>query len=290
VTGGHALSVLGTAARFARRVGLEEPLRATVDSVDGLFVRAGVPPLGVDLGTIKLRGYLRHRGFLEYLARGMPEEGYYRSLVVDAVDSQTTFVDAGAHIGVYTLLTCGRARRVVAFEPDPYNLAALHRNVSRCGCRNVEIHSAAVADRWGHAQFRAFRSTFSGSLMARNVDEYEEFQTPVVRLDDILDKTSLRRLVLKLDVEGAEPLVLAGARKTMARVPLLTVFVEINPDALEAGGSSAAALVQCLLASDLECSTISEEKRALIPLRGRPPLGRNNLICRKRLGDATSLD
>ena len=283
MTGGRAVGVLGAAASSARRLGLGEPLRAVVDTLDDLFVRTGVPPLSVDVDRLKLRGYLRHRGFLEYLARGMPEEAYYRSLVVEAVDPQTTFVDAGAHIGIYTLLTCGRARRVVAFEPDPYNLAALQLNVARSGCGNVEIHCAAVADSCGHARFRAFRSTFSGSLMARNVDQYREFQTRLVCLDDILENADLGRLVLKLDVEGAEPLALKGARNTIARAPLLMLFVEVNPDALEAGGSSAEELVQCLLASDLDCAVISEERRALIPLRGAAPVRRSNLFCRRRL-------
>src|SRR5213596_1475545 len=149
----------------------------------------------------------------------MPEERFYRSLVVDAVDGQTTFVDGGAHIGVYTLLAARCAARVIAFEPDPYNFAALRRNIAAAGCENVEIRAQAVADRNGRATFRAFRSTFSGSLLPREMDEYREFETEIVRLDDALADVDLRTLVVKLDVEGAEPLALLGMQQTLKNTP-----------------------------------------------------------------------
>ena len=63
----------------------------------------------------------------------MEEEFYYQSLVLDAVDSATTFSDVGAHIGVHAFLSCERARRVMAFEPGPYNLSALKQKVLEVG-------------------------------------------------------------------------------------------------------------------------------------------------------------
>jgi FkbM family methyltransferase len=169
MTAARLLGALGTAAVSARRVGLGRALNALLDAGDALLLRAHAPLLKATSEQLELRGYLRHRGFLDYVAHGMREESYYRSLVVAAVDSRTTFIDAGAHIGVYTLLTCRRARRVVAFEPDPYNPAALRRNVRRSGCENVEIRAEAVAELAGHAEFRSFRSTFSGSLTPRRL-------------------------------------------------------------------------------------------------------------------------
>jgi FkbM family methyltransferase len=276
----NTLSLLGAAAALARRARLGRAVTAVVDAADGVFLRARTPPLAARVEGLELRGYLRHRGFLEYVARGMPEETFYRSLVLDSVDSETTFVDAGAHIGVYTALTCRRAKCVVSFEPDPYNVSALERNIRKCGCDNVEIRAEALADTSGRATFRAFRSTFSGSLVPREVDDYREFETCVVSLDDALATSDPGPLVVKLDVEGAEPLALAGMGKTLREAPGLVIFVEVNPEALAAAGSSAQELIKDLLAARMECAFVDEDAQALAPLEAAPP-GKGNVVCRK---------
>ena len=285
MTNRNTLSLLGAGAALARRARLGRALAVMMDAADRVLLRTLTPPLATSVEGLELRGYLRHRGFLEYVAQGMAEETFYRSLLLRSVDSETTFVDGGAHIGVYTILMCRRARRVVVFEPDPYNVAALERNVRRAGCSNVEIHVAALANESGQATFRAFRSTFSGSLAAREVDDYREFATDVVSLDEVLDDADLRALVVKLDVEGAEPLALVGMRETIRDAARLVLFVEVNPEALEAGGSSAQRLLEDLLASGMECAFADEEARALVPMRETAPLSKGNLVCRKRLGN-----
>jgi FkbM family methyltransferase len=277
----RATGALGTAARWVRRARLGNVLRAGIDGIDRALLRAGVPPLAAEIDGVELRGYLRHRGFLDYVRHGMPEETYYRSLVLDAVDSQTTFVDAGAHIGVYTLLAARRARRVIAFEPDPYNVAALRSNVAAARCQNTEIHAEAVADRTGRATFRAFRSTFSGSLLPREVDEYRELETDVIRLDDALGERDLDDLVVKLDVEGAEPLALAGMRDITQRVRRLVLLVEVNRDALEAGALSTEALIDGLVNASFECRLVDETQRRLVPVRKGDTLEKGNLVCRR---------
>lgn len=281
MTDSRLLGTLGAAAMSARRVGLGRPLNALMDAADALLLRAQAPPLKASFGQLELRGYLRHRGFLDYVARGMREESYYRTLVDAAVDSRTTFVDAGAHIGVYTLLVCRRARRVVAFEPDPYNLAALRRNVQRGGCENVEIRSEAVAKQAGHAEFRAFRSTFSGSLAPREVDSYRTLDVRTTPIDSALEDSDLGSLVVKLDVEGAEPLALAGMRRSIRQAGRLVIFAEVNSEALEAGGSSAELLVGTLLAADMECGWVDEKQRSLMPLRDASRLRKGNVMCEK---------
>jgi FkbM family methyltransferase len=275
------LGALGKAARVVRRAGLGGALRGSMDLVDRALVRAGVPPLAAEVGGVEFRGYLRHRGFLEYIQQGMPGERFYGSLLLGALDERTTFVDAGAHIGVYSLLACRRARRVLAFEPDPYNLAALHANVDRCGCANIEIRPQAIADRAGRSSFRSFRSTFSGSLAPRNVDAFQELDVELVRLDDVLIDSDLTSLVVKLDVEGAEPLALVGMRTIAREATKLVIFAEINPEALEAGGWSAEQLVQDLLTSGMECDWIDEDRGALEPIESSRLQRRGNLMCVK---------
>jgi FkbM family methyltransferase len=281
MTAQRLLGGLGAAAGSARRIGLGRAVNASVDAVDAVLLRAGTPPLKTRLGDLELCGYLRHRGFLEYAGAGMREERYYRSLVLTAVDSATAFVDAGAHIGVYTLLTCGRARRVLAFEPDPYNFAALRRNVDNARFANVELRREAVAAQAGAAAFRSFRSTFSGSLAPREVDTYRVVEVQTITLDDALEDSDLASLVVKLDVEGAEPLAVAGMSGTIRRARKLSLFVEVNPEALKAAGSSSERLLQDLLAAGLECSWVDEEHQTLVPVIEGHLRTKGNMMCVK---------
>jgi FkbM family methyltransferase len=275
----RALGALGTAARGVRRVGLGRALSLGLDATDRALLRGGLLPLETQVDGIELRGYLRHRGFLDYVARGMPEESFYRSLLVGAVDRRTTFVDAGAHIGVYTVLASRRARRVIAFEPNPYNLAALRRNVDAASCANVEIRAQAIADRTGRGTFRAFRSTLSGSLLPREVDQYREIETETIALDDVLSQADLDRLVVKIDVEGAEPLALLGMHRALREARALFLFIEVNPEALAAGGWTPSAVIDELLAMRLECAFICEFQQNLLVLQKGATIEKGNLAC-----------
>jgi FkbM family methyltransferase len=268
-------------ADAARRVGFARLLAAGMDAVDGVLTRTGQPLLGAKFQSLHVCGYLRHRGFLEYVASGMQEESYYRSLVLKAVDASTTFVDVGAHIGVYALLTCQRASRVVAFEPDPYNFSALKYNASKSGCRNIDVRMEAVADRSGRQIFRAFRSTFGSSLLPREVDEYRLLEVNTVSLDDALRDVDLANLVVKIDVEGAEPLALAGMGHIISHAHRLTTFFEINPEALEVGGLTAGSFVQALHSTQMDCAWIDEQQGMLVPLHGHVPFGKGNVMCVK---------
>jgi len=68
--------------------------------------------------------------------------------------------DVGANVGYYTLLLArgvGPNGRVIAFEPDPVNVAHLKEHMRLNKISNVEIVEAAVSDREGTVFFRGRR-------------------------------------------------------------------------------------------------------------------------------------
>ena len=276
----RGFTALGIAARWARRFGLKRPLGALLDAADAVLMRASYPPLATRVDGVEVRGYLRHRSFLAHVARG-DYEPYYRRLLVAELDARTVFVDAGAHVGMYTLIASPRVRTVVALEPDPYNVAALRRNTERGRHTNVRIVPKAVADQTGRAAFRAFYGTMSGSLVPRSDGQYRAIEAELTTVDEELREEPLDRVVVKLDVEGAEPLALAGMRETIARASELVAFVEVNPEALAAGGSSPADLVRRALESGLECAFVDEEAQSLEPVTEPRELPKGNLRCLK---------
>jgi FkbM family methyltransferase len=123
------------------------------------------------------------------------------------------FIDAGANVGVYTLLAASIVGegRIDAFEPGP--TAGLRRNVALNGLTNVAIHEVALAERPGD---RAFAATDTSELAHLLPDGSDTAATvPCATLDGVLPPER-RYAMAKLDVEGAEPLVLMGATRHLA--------------------------------------------------------------------------
>jgi FkbM family methyltransferase len=113
-----------------------------------------------------------------------------------------TAVDVGAHVGSWTRALAARFARVIAFEPQPANLECLHAN---CPMPNVERYGVALGDRCGTASLVPGTNTGCWHISG-------DGPTYVMKLD-MWHLTDLD--FLKLDVEGFEPFVLAGAEKTI---------------------------------------------------------------------------
>jgi FkbM family methyltransferase len=145
-------------------------------------------------------------------------------------------VDVGASFGFFTVLAgraVGPTGRVVACEPGPQNQSVLLLNVTTNLLDNVEIHPVAVGAAPGALLYS--QSGANGAVSAYDGNPAQlgaNDLVPTRPLDDILGERT-RVDVIKIDVEGAEGLVLAGAGETLRRHrPAL--FVEFSPPGLAA--------------------------------------------------------
>ncbi len=161
-----------------------------------------------------------------------------------------TVIDIGAHIGYYTRIfseLVGPTGRVLAFEAEPENFNLLRAHVSGAKYRNVEVLPYAVADRAGKLLLHLSPGHTNHSLVDGYTDSKGANEVETVPLDPFLAGRGIDRVdFVKIDVEGAEPLVLAGMRETIARSPHLAMLVELNPIALRAGGNEPDALARSL--------------------------------------------
>lgn len=130
------------------------------------------------------------------------------------------FVDVGANIGAYSVLAAELGAEVVALEPGPEALDHLRANVARNGYP-VRVLAAAAGERPGRSAFTSDRDM--GNRLVRGEDAGAGVTVPVVTIDSLVGD---RRVAgLKVDVEGAERLVLEGARRALAerRIDLLQI-------------------------------------------------------------------
>jgi FkbM family methyltransferase len=142
-------------------------------------------------------------------------------------------LDCGAHIGEYTLLFArlvGAAGEVHAFEPDPRIFPYLERNVSQNGLANVRVQNVAVSDHVGREAY-AVQPDGTTSSLARwaEVVTGGTVEVETTTLDDYARTNAMPRVdAVKIDVEGAEASVLAGAAGLLEHSRPGLVFVECH--------------------------------------------------------------
>jgi FkbM family methyltransferase len=149
--------------------------------------------------------------------------------------------DIGANVGIVSLL-CARhgATRVVAFEPAGVNVARLedHRQANPHLALRIEVIPAAVSDVDGEAELLAGDAAAEGQIISRGVqlwlDPYRGARAVTVktiRLDSVLGEGRPGPGLLKIDVEGAEVLVLASAKRLLRDSRPAIVLEVHNQDA-----------------------------------------------------------
>ena len=171
-----------------------------------------------------------------------PELIYLEKLL----SSGSVFIDVGANIGIYTLVASklvGEAGRVIAFEPSAQSFPLLLQNIELNSLKNVRAFRLALADRIRKAWLYHPGVPECNSLAKDSSSEDEAEEVTVETLDDMVKRASISRVdVIKIDVEGAEELVLRGAANVLSSMRPAVIF-EVNPSyaalfGLSAQGSS----------------------------------------------------
>lgn len=133
------------------------------------------------------------------------------------------FVDVGANVGVYTVLAskvCGA--RTMAFEPAVETLPALYANIEANAIGAlVEVHECALGEAATEVRFT------KGLDCVNHIMSGDDAASRIVllrRLDDML--VGEKPVLIKIDVEGFEHGVIAGAAATLAHPRLLAVEIE----------------------------------------------------------------
>lgn len=147
------------------------------------------------------------------------------------------FWDVGANIGVYTLTAAGLVGptgRVVAFEPAAHAWQALNDNVALNPGRAIRLVPLALSDHSGQATLhrRAAYADGGASLIPRQGYHQETETVATLPLDDFLAQSGEPSpSFLKIDVEGHEASVLAGAHRLLAGPRPPIILIEMNDPA-----------------------------------------------------------
>lgn len=148
-------------------------------------------------------------------------------------------LDIGGHIGYYTRLfskLVGERGKVYVFEPSPDNLKLLEYNIKKC--KNVTLIKKAVCDKDGFVDFhRTLTHSASHSILEPDFAS-ETISVPCITIDTFVKENNLNIDAIKLDVEGAEPLVLKGAEQIIKNIANLSVVMEFIESYAKKGGQT----------------------------------------------------
>jgi len=186
--------------------------------------------------------------------------------LVQALRPDDICFDVGANLGYYTVLMAKAVPqgRVYAFEPDPFSHALLQLNVRINRLENVVVNCLALGERPGTSSFfRCTDSAYNSFKDTARKAVSSVIEVPVTTLDEFVAANDVPRVdFVKVDVEGAEGLVLAGAKRLMqdsAQRPRL-LLLELFEGNHRIFGDSAAEILESLRRTHYEPFVISAKK------------------------------
>jgi FkbM family methyltransferase len=172
----------------------------------------------------------------------------------DAIQQGDTVVDIGVYIGVHTVVAAqavGPTGRVYSIEPDPTAVRMVQKTLRGSGLNGrVTLIHAAAGDRNGVVRLERRTHDPSMNTIMSGVGTYE---VDMVVPDDQIEHAD----VVKIDVEGAEMLVMAGMRRLLASARVL--IVECAPQLL--ADATPADLVQQVRAFGFRSIVVNDDRR-----------------------------
>jgi len=177
-------------------------------------------------------------------------EHHVRTWLKERLKPGDVFFDVGAHHGwvsMWTLPLVGREGKVYSFEPSPANLSILEWHRAHNNFPHWTIVPRAVSD--ADAQEQEFFLVDTGDSPMNSLTtgvpgtplmsgrDIRKTSVPTISLDTFCSEVGLRPNLVKVDVEGAELMVLRGAAKLLDE-SYPTIILAVHPHWLPTGQSS----------------------------------------------------
>lgn len=215
---------------------------------------------GVPSEEWRLAAYLNSGGTFEY-----GTEKYFCSILEKGMN----VVDVGANLGIYTLHALAAGCNVYSYEPTPAIYKILVDNVGINGFEptgRANIFNLAVTDIEGEVEFSVFgmNEHQNNSMFAKSKND-KRIKVKTVSLDNHVG--NLPHIdVVKIDVEGAERLVIKGMKNIINNNPGIKIIMEFGPSNLLRGGTNPGKFIQAIRKLDLVIKSIDEGSGELMAI------------------------
>lgn len=128
----------------------------------------------------------------------------------------SVFIDIGANIGIFPILLTKKFRTIIAIEPEPSNYKILVSNTTALA-NNITCMEVAISNSNSIMKFFLSGSLTHSLIQDNTIQEFIEVET--MTLESLLSKMNIESVdIVKVDVEGAEWMVLEGAKNIMGQI------------------------------------------------------------------------
>ena len=170
------------------------------------------------------------------------------------------FVDVGAHIGVFTLTAAklvGPKGHVYAFEPNPNSFKLLKKNVKANKFKNVTLFNMAVTDKVSKTSLYVNNQNTGDTRISKPGIPSRKIKVETTNLDRVLKNTKVD--FMKIDVQGAEMLVLKGAEKVLVKNKKMKTLLEVWPYGLNKLKTSGKNLIKMISDMGFKVYSVSDK-------------------------------
>ena len=185
-------------------------------------------------------------GALHFGVYEKAETRFFQSACRDGM----TFLDVGANLGYYTALAAravGPNGRVLAVEPDPDSFGYLEQTIAANAVGNVEAFPVAASDTPAMLPLYISTDNRGDNRLYAPDEERPQVEVEARPLDALLRENKIETVdLIKIDVQGYEPKVIAGLRETIITSPNLTLLTEFWPQGMTEAGGDANEFLQTL--------------------------------------------
>ena len=216
----------------------------------------------------------------EELAAGTWTSPWSLQLALDAlalIEPHPVLLDVGAHLGTVTLAAAARGARVVAVEASPRNATCLAASAAE-NRLDVTLLHAAAADR--HEVLHFHEDGPYGQVVASGGVTVDADTLPALLARARLDRVDL----VKIDVEGHEPAVLAGAAALLEAADAPDVICEGNGFVLAQSGHTTGELAATLQGFGYRVFLVGDGELVPFAATDLPPANVVDLFATKHAG------
>jgi FkbM family methyltransferase len=160
--------------------------------------------------------------------------GYYGRYLSDflwRIPYAYSFVDIGANVGLYSLIAANthNCKNCYAFEPNPAVFEALQQNATLNNADQIHLYNCAISNQDSWLAFAATETHSGiGKLVDLNVDGSIRVKSLDRKIFDQIGLTDRLPKIVKIDVEGHEPIVIGELMKSKMRDDIRYLYFEAN--------------------------------------------------------------
>jgi len=216
-------------------------------------------------------------------------------IIKNEIKPNDVVVDIGAHIGYFTLLLAmlvGPTGKVFSFEPESKNFKLLKKNIEINNYSNVIAECKAVSDKNKKCTLYTFETSSGANRLSKPDDDskVKSIEVDSVSLDEYFKNSEFAKKIkfIKIDVEGAELLILKSMKSILHENNDVKLLLEFNPEYLLKTGCDPSDFFKIVHSENFKIFFVDNQTHKLVQLNSYTELDPKlfetdvvNLFCKK---------